>query len=103
MDEKDVNKITHIVGERIYWTTQLVDADEEPMNISDCEISFRGTLNDKTSYEKEMSLFDNFTIRFRADEMVNELVDRKLEGRFFFKFPDDTERVSEKILIVVKK
>lgn len=100
--DKTVNKITHIVGERIYWTVKLMTGSAAT-DLSDCAISFRGTLNDKTAYEKPMSLFDDFTVRFRADELVNEAADRKLEGRFYFTFPDSTVRASQEILIVVKQ
>lgn len=104
MDKTEIKKITHIIGERIFWTVQLLQSNNSPMNISDCEISFRGELNDvKTPYIKNFSRFDDFTVRFLTIELVNETADRKLEGRFYFKFPDGTIRCTVQILIVVKK
>lgn len=101
MDKMTVNKITHIIGERISWNVYL----NPQTDLSNAEVSFRGTLNDKTPYEKNVDAFkiDNFTVSFRADEMVNENADKKLEGRFYFKFSETSVRVSTEILIVVKR
>lgn len=102
MEKTDVHKITHFVGERIFWTVQLLTGSAAA-NISDCEISYRGKLNDHDDYRKDFTLFDNFTVRFSANELVDETTDRKIEGRFYFAFPDGSVRVSQEILIVVKR
>ncbi len=102
IDKPEVHKITHYVGERIYWTVQLMTGSAAT-NISDCEISYRGQLNDRADYRRDFDLFDNYTVRFRANELVDETADKKLEGRFFFAFPDGSVRVSQEILIAVKR
>jgi hypothetical protein len=98
----EIQKITHIVGERVFWNVRLKSPTGN-VNLTSCEVSFRGKLNDKTLYQKEFNKFDTFTIRFSANELVDESADRKLDGRFFFAFQDGSVRTSQKFLIVVKE
>lgn len=102
MSDQSVHKIRHIVGERIFWLVRLF-TDGVPADLSDCDIAFRGKLNGATAYDRPFSLYNSTTVRFRCYELIDENADKRLEGRFFFTFPDTSVRASQQILIVVKQ
>jgi hypothetical protein len=98
-------ELTHIIGTRIPYTVRLTVLGQDLDLSTLAKLEFRGTSDASRSAQTDLTGLitpGTTSVQVLLSDLVNELRDKFVNGRFFVTFPDQSIKASRRLLITIR-